>query len=43
MQIDPLKVIANISEQFFPQVKVGMPVELYVDIFPGEMFPGGFR
>ncbi len=40
MQIDPLKVIVNISEQFFPQVKVGMPVELYVDIFPGEMFPG---
>ena len=28
MQIDPLKVIANISEQYFPNVKVGMPVEL---------------
>lgn len=34
MQIDPLKVIANISEQYFPNVKVGMPVKLAVDIFP---------
>ncbi len=40
MQIDPLKVIVNISEQFFPQVKVGMPVDLYVEIFPGEQFQG---
>ena len=28
MQIDPLKVVANISEQYFPNVKVGMPVKL---------------
>lgn len=40
MQIDPLKVIVNISEQFFPQVKVGMPVSLYVEIFPEESFTG---
>ena len=40
MQIDPLKVIANISEQYFRNVKVGMPVDLKVDIFPGETFPG---
>ncbi|WP_295935584.1 efflux RND transporter periplasmic adaptor subunit [uncultured Alistipes sp.] len=40
MQIDPLKVIANISEQFFRNVKVGMPVELKVDIFPDETFTG---
>lgn len=40
MQIDPLKVVVNISEQFFPQVKVGMPVVLHVDIFPGEEFAG---
>ena len=40
MQIDPLKVIVNISEQFFPQVKVGMPVSLHVDIFPEETFSG---
>ena len=40
MQIDPLKVVANISEQYFRNVKVGMPVDLKVDIFPGETFPG---
>ena len=40
MQIDPLKVIVNISEQFFPQVKVGMPVDLYVEIFPDRLFTG---
>ena len=40
MQIEPLKVIANISEQFFPNVKVGMPVKLSVDIFPDEEFTG---
>lgn len=40
MQIDPLKVIANISEQYFPDVKVGMPVKLAVDIFPDEEFTG---
>ena len=40
MQIDPLKVIANISEQYFPNVKVGMPVELKVDIFPDQTFTG---
>lgn len=40
MQIDQLKVIANISEQYFPNVKVGMPVKLAVDIFPDEEFTG---
>ena len=40
MQIDPLKVIANISEQYFSHVKVGMPVKLTVDIFPDEEFTG---
>ncbi len=40
MQIDPLKVIVNISEQFFPQVKVGMPVRVDVEIFPDQHFEG---
>ena len=40
MQIDPLKVIANISEQYFASVKVGMPVKLTVDTFPDEEFTG---
>lgn len=40
MQIDPLKVVVNISEQYFPNVRVGMPVDLNVDIFPGQTFRG---
>ncbi|MEG0808052.1 MAG: efflux RND transporter periplasmic adaptor subunit [Alistipes sp.] len=40
MQIDPLKVVVNISEQYFEKVKVGMPVELKVDIFPDKKFTG---
>lgn len=40
MQIDLLKVIVNISEQFFPNVKVGMPVTLRVEIFPEREFTG---
>lgn len=40
MQIEPLKVIANLSEQYFPFVKVGMPVDLKVEIFPEDTFEG---
>lgn len=40
MQIEPLKVIVNLSEQYFPFVKVGMPVDLKVDIFPEDSFEG---
>ncbi|MCD8186546.1 MAG: efflux RND transporter periplasmic adaptor subunit [Rikenellaceae bacterium] len=40
MQIDRVKVQVNISEAFFPQVKVGMPVEITLDVYPGEIFEG---
>ncbi|MBP3426337.1 MAG: efflux RND transporter periplasmic adaptor subunit [Rikenellaceae bacterium] len=40
MQIDRLKVTVNISEQFYPVVKLGTPVKVGVDIFPGEEFDG---
>ena len=40
MQINPLKIIANIQEQYYPNVKLGMPVEIRTDIFPGEVFAG---
>ncbi len=40
MQIDRVKVQVNISEAFFPQVKTGMPVELHLDVYPGEVFGG---
>lgn len=40
MQIDKLKVMANVSEQYYPNVKVGDKVDISVDIFPGEIFAG---
>ncbi len=40
MQINPLKVLANIPEQFFSQVKRGMEVRLVLDAYPGEEFKG---
>ncbi len=39
-QIDKLKVLVNIPEQFFPNVKVGMSVGLTSEIYPGEVFTG---
>lgn len=40
MQIDKLKVMANVSEQYYTNVKVGQKVDINVDIFPGETFEG---
>ena len=40
MQINPVKVIANIPEQFFPAVKVGMPVDLKLEVFPDRTLAG---
>ncbi|MFI3247758.1 MAG: efflux RND transporter periplasmic adaptor subunit [Rikenellaceae bacterium] len=39
-QIDKMKVLVSISEQYFTSVKVGMPVELTLDIYPDEIFDG---
>lgn len=40
MQINRLKISAHISENYFPNVKVGMPVEISLDVYPGEVFVG---
>lgn len=40
MQINKLKVMANVSEQFYPNVKVGQKVDIMVDIYPDEVFEG---
>ncbi|MCC8088049.1 MAG: efflux RND transporter periplasmic adaptor subunit [Rikenellaceae bacterium] len=40
MQMDRVKVQVNISETYFPQVYVGMPVEVTLDVYPGEIFTG---
>lgn len=40
MQINKLKVTVSISEQYYTAVKLGTPVAVGVDIFPGESFEG---
>lgn len=40
VQMNRLKTLANVSEQFFPQIKKGMPVSLVCDIYPGRTFTG---
>ncbi len=40
MQIDPLKVMVNISEEYYPVVRKGMPVELVVDLYGEKTFQG---
>ncbi len=39
MQINPVKLKVNISESYYSKVKVGMPVEVKVDVFENETFP----
>lgn len=40
MQLRPVKIIVNISEEFYPLTKIGSPVELMLDIYEGKSFKG---
>lgn len=40
MQINPVKLRINISEEYFPRVKQGMPVEILADVYSDEVFHG---
>ena len=40
MQINPVKLLINISESFYSQVKIGMPIDVKLDVFEGENFQG---
>ncbi len=40
MQLDKLKVTVSVSEEFFPNVKMGMDVDILVEIYPNEVFTG---
>ncbi len=40
MQMDRLKVLADIPEVYFPDVTIGMPVEIMTEVYPGEVFEG---
>ena len=40
MQMAPVKVMVNISEIYFPQVKQGMEVRVRLDVYPDKNFTG---
>lgn len=40
MQINPLKLLLNVSENNFKDIKLGQTVEIQSDIFPNEIFKG---
>lgn len=40
MQINPVKAMLSVSEQYYPMVRRGMPVKVTSDIFRGEVFAG---
>lgn len=39
-QLNPLKVVVNVNEEEFPNIRVGMPVNVRFDVVPGETFVG---
>jgi RND family efflux transporter MFP subunit len=39
-QLNPLKAIVNVSESYFTQVKLGMPVDIHLDVYENEPFTG---
>lgn len=40
MQINPVLLKINVSETYFTKVKVGMPVEVKLDVYEDEVFSG---
>jgi len=40
MQINPVKVIVSVSEQYFPLIKKGMTARIEADVYPGNKFTG---
>lgn len=40
MQINPVKVFVNISETFYPMIKLGMKADVKLDLYPNRSFDG---
>jgi RND family efflux transporter MFP subunit len=40
MQINPVKIMISISEQYFPLIKNGMKVRVVADVYPDKSFDG---
>ncbi|MGL4853022.1 MAG: efflux RND transporter periplasmic adaptor subunit [Phocaeicola sp.] len=39
-KITPVKLMINVSEPYFPQIKAGMDVEIKLDVYADEVFEG---
>jgi len=40
MNISPVKLLINVSESYYSQVKMGMPIDVKFDVFAGQDFQG---
>jgi membrane fusion protein, multidrug efflux system len=40
IQLDPVKLIVNVSESYLPLIKLGMKVRVATDVYPDEAFQG---
>ncbi|WP_423128935.1 efflux RND transporter periplasmic adaptor subunit [Gaoshiqia sp. Z1-71] len=40
IQIDKLKAIINVSEQYFPNIRKGMRTDIRFDVYPDQVFTG---
>lgn len=40
MQVNPLKVIVSLSEQYYPMIKKGMKATIKADVYSNEVFTG---
>ena len=40
MQIRPVKIMINVSESYFSQIKKGMDVDVVLDVYPDQKFKG---
>lgn len=40
MEIGKVKVQVNVTEEYFPQIKVGMPINIYSEVYPDKVFRG---
>jgi RND family efflux transporter MFP subunit len=40
MNINPVKLVVNVSESYYSQMKIGMPVKINFDVFANNNFPG---
>lgn len=40
VQIDPVKVMVNLSETFLPMVRLGLEASVSTDVYPGKVFKG---